>query len=215
MNRRSNIYRALVTNPGLRGLLRTSSACTRATSKCRPAAAVGTARAHRARLRRLRGRRTGAGAAAGDAGLAGRAGDSADARVLRRMHEGRRLQFSLGFMKSSPAWPFGSARSFGSPGAGGALGFADPAAGIGYAYVTSQMGTRIDRRPAGRGAQRRALLRFTDLSRVEKRLVSGRRSFRGKAYGRHDGAAFVKFRRPAPSSPGALFIRRAHGNARS
>jgi predicted CoA-binding protein len=41
------------------------------------------------------------------------------------------------------AWPFGSASSFGSPGAGGSLGFADPTAGIGYAYVTSQMGTRL------------------------------------------------------------------------
>lgn len=53
------------------------------------------------------------------------------------------VQFSLGFMKSTPALPFGSASSFGAPGAGGALGFADPVAGIGYAYVTSKMGTRL------------------------------------------------------------------------
>jgi CubicO group peptidase (beta-lactamase class C family) len=53
------------------------------------------------------------------------------------------IQFSLGFMKSTPAWPFGCDRSFGSPGAGGSLGFADPEAGIGYAYVTSQMGTAL------------------------------------------------------------------------
>jgi len=53
------------------------------------------------------------------------------------------VQFSLGFMKPSPAWPFGSATSFGSPGAGGSLGFADPSAGIGYGYVTSQMGTSL------------------------------------------------------------------------
>ena len=53
------------------------------------------------------------------------------------------VQFSLGFMKSAPEWPFGSARSFGAPGAGGSIGFADPAAGIGYAYVTSQMGTAL------------------------------------------------------------------------
>jgi len=52
-------------------------------------------------------------------------------------------RFSLGFMKPSPAWPFGSEGSFGSPGAGGSLGFADPKAGIGYAYVTSQMGTTL------------------------------------------------------------------------
>jgi len=30
-------------------------------------------------------------------------------------------------------------RSFGSPGSGGSLGFADPVAAVGYAYVTSQM----------------------------------------------------------------------------
>jgi len=53
------------------------------------------------------------------------------------------VQFSLGFMKPSVAWPFGSATSFGSPGSGGSLGFADPSAGVGYGYVTSQMGTRL------------------------------------------------------------------------
>ena len=51
------------------------------------------------------------------------------------------VQFSLGFMKSTPMWRFGSDRSFGAPGAGGALGFADPEVSVGYAYVTSQMGT--------------------------------------------------------------------------
>jgi CubicO group peptidase (beta-lactamase class C family) len=53
------------------------------------------------------------------------------------------VRFSLGFMKPSPSWPFGSNASFGSPGSGGSLGFADPSAGIGYAYVTSQMGTTL------------------------------------------------------------------------
>lgn len=52
-------------------------------------------------------------------------------------------RFSLGFMKPSPFVPFGSDRSFGAPGAGGAMGFADPEVGIGYAYVTSQMGTAL------------------------------------------------------------------------
>jgi CubicO group peptidase (beta-lactamase class C family) len=51
------------------------------------------------------------------------------------------VQFSLGFMKPSDNWRFGSARSFGSPGTGGAMGFADPDAGIGYGYLTSRMGT--------------------------------------------------------------------------
>jgi len=53
------------------------------------------------------------------------------------------VQFSLGFMKPSHAWPFGNTASFGSPGSGGSLGFADPTAGVGYAYVTSQMGTSL------------------------------------------------------------------------
>jgi CubicO group peptidase (beta-lactamase class C family) len=61
--------------------------------------------------------------------------------------KGDGIQFSLGFMKPTPALPFGSARSFGSPGAGGALGFADPAAGIGYAYVMNRMGTRLSGDP--------------------------------------------------------------------
>jgi CubicO group peptidase (beta-lactamase class C family) len=53
------------------------------------------------------------------------------------------VQFSLGFMKPSAQWPFGSAESFGAPGAGGSLGFADPTTGVGYGYVTSQMGTHL------------------------------------------------------------------------
>jgi CubicO group peptidase (beta-lactamase class C family) len=48
--------------------------------------------------------------------------------------------FSLGFAKPCDAWPFGHPEAFGSPGAGGSLGFADPRAGIGYAYVTNRMG---------------------------------------------------------------------------
>jgi CubicO group peptidase (beta-lactamase class C family) len=57
--------------------------------------------------------------------------------------KGEGMQFSLGFMKPGPVWPLGSASSFGSPGAGGSLGFADPIAGLGYAYVTSQSGTAL------------------------------------------------------------------------
>ena len=71
--------------------------------------------------------------------------------------KGDGAQFSLGFMKPSQYWPFGSARFVRVAGAGGSLGFADPTAGIGYAYVTSQMGTYLHRRPARCGAQRRAL----------------------------------------------------------
>jgi CubicO group peptidase (beta-lactamase class C family) len=56
---------------------------------------------------------------------------------------GGEVQFSLGFMKPCAGWPFGSPASFGSPGSGGSLGFADPQAAIGYAYVTSRMGTTL------------------------------------------------------------------------
>jgi CubicO group peptidase (beta-lactamase class C family) len=53
------------------------------------------------------------------------------------------IRFSLGFMKPGLVWRFGGERSFGSPGSGGSLGFADPEAGVGYGYVTSQMGTTL------------------------------------------------------------------------
>jgi CubicO group peptidase (beta-lactamase class C family) len=51
------------------------------------------------------------------------------------------VQLSLGFMKSYPGWPFGGPASYGAPGAGGSLGYADPHASVGYAYVTNRMGT--------------------------------------------------------------------------
>jgi CubicO group peptidase (beta-lactamase class C family) len=57
------------------------------------------------------------------------------------------IQFSLGFMKSTPLIPFGSEQAFGAPGAGGAMGFADPKTGIGYGYVTSQGGSSLSGDP--------------------------------------------------------------------
>jgi CubicO group peptidase (beta-lactamase class C family) len=53
------------------------------------------------------------------------------------------VKFSLGFMKTSKMWPFGNEGSFGAPGTGGSLGFADPTLGVGYAYVTNQVGTTL------------------------------------------------------------------------
>jgi CubicO group peptidase (beta-lactamase class C family) len=53
------------------------------------------------------------------------------------------VAFSLGFMKPTSGWPFGHPGSYGAPGAGGSLGYADPEAGIGYGYVTNQMGTNL------------------------------------------------------------------------
>jgi CubicO group peptidase (beta-lactamase class C family) len=57
--------------------------------------------------------------------------------------QGDGVAFSLGFMKHCPVWSFGSEGSFGAPGTGGSLGFADPEAGVGYGYVTCRMGTSI------------------------------------------------------------------------
>jgi CubicO group peptidase (beta-lactamase class C family) len=47
--------------------------------------------------------------------------------------------YSLGFLRPGPDLAFGwSPRSFGTPGAGGSFGFADPDARLGYAYVMNK-----------------------------------------------------------------------------
>jgi CubicO group peptidase (beta-lactamase class C family) len=48
------------------------------------------------------------------------------------------VEFSLGFMKTNPGFAFGSPGSFGAPGAGGSLGFADPQTQIGYGYIPNR-----------------------------------------------------------------------------
>ena len=58
------------------------------------------------------------------------------------------MQFSLGFMKPTPDLALRSARRRSArPGAGGSLGYADPATGIGYGYVTNRIGTKQDGDP--------------------------------------------------------------------
>lgn len=59
-------------------------------------------------------------------------------------------RFGLGFILPQPEASFGTGTtSFGHPGAGGSVGFADPEAGIGFGYVINRMGTNIllDGRP--------------------------------------------------------------------
>jgi CubicO group peptidase (beta-lactamase class C family) len=56
-------------------------------------------------------------------------------------------RFSLGFMKPSDLMPFGSEVAFGAPGAGGSMGFADPALRLGYGYVTDRMGVALQGDP--------------------------------------------------------------------
>jgi len=53
------------------------------------------------------------------------------------------VQFSLGFFKPTADQPFGRPGAFGSPGSGGAFGFADPELGLAYAYVTNRMGRNV------------------------------------------------------------------------
>lgn len=65
-------------------------------------------------------------------------------------------KFSLGFMKPSGFIDFGSEAAFGAPGAGGSMGFADPAARLGYGYVTDKMGAQLQGDPRDL-ALRRAL----------------------------------------------------------
>jgi CubicO group peptidase (beta-lactamase class C family) len=56
-------------------------------------------------------------------------------------------KFSLGFSKPNEFLPFGSDSAFGAPGAGGSMGFGDPASRVGYGYVTDKMGTRLQGDP--------------------------------------------------------------------
>jgi CubicO group peptidase (beta-lactamase class C family) len=48
-------------------------------------------------------------------------------------------RFGMGFMLDGPFAPMLSSGSFGHPGAGGSLGYADPEAKVGYGYVMNQM----------------------------------------------------------------------------
>jgi len=142
MNRRSNIYRALETNPGTRVYFDEQRVYARnleVPSGNAVATARGIAHAY-------------SGFANGgcDLGLRKETLDLLASPAIpptRGFYDeclkGDGVQFSLGFMKPSPVWPFGSATSFGSPGSGGSLGFADPNVRVGYAYVTSQSGTAL------------------------------------------------------------------------
>ena len=140
-NRRSNIYRALIANPGA-GICLDKERIYARDFEVPSGGGVGTARAI--------ARAYGVFATGGvELGLRQKTLLALSAPAIPATHgffdEGLKgeVRFALGFMKPSPAWPFGSEGSFGSPGSGGSLGFADPGAGIGYAYVTSRMGTAL------------------------------------------------------------------------
>jgi CubicO group peptidase (beta-lactamase class C family) len=73
--------------------------------------------------------------------------------------------FSLGFLKPGPKLGFGSSqRAFGTPGAGGSFGFADPDARLGFAYVMNNMGFHMvddPREKALRDAVQRSIGRLS------------------------------------------------------
>jgi CubicO group peptidase (beta-lactamase class C family) len=166
MNRRSNIYRALITNPGFAVALDAERVCAR-NLELPSGGAVGTARAiaHGYGVFAAGGRQL---------GLRRQTLDLLAAPAIpptRGFHDEclkMELHFSLGFMKPGPVWQFGSNQSYGSPGSGGSLGFADPVAGVGYAYVTSQMGARFT------GDPRDVALRKALYSALGKGSVSAR-----------------------------------------
>lgn len=162
-NHRSNIYRALEVNPGTRVVLDPERVYSR-NLEVPSGGGVGTARAI--------ARAYSAFATGGlELGLTPRTLTALAAPAIpaaRGFYDEclkTDLRFSLGFMKPSPAWPFGSDSAFGSPGSGGSLGFADPEAGVGYAYVTSQMGTVLTGDPRD-VALRQAV--YTSIARMEQ-----------------------------------------------
>lgn len=55
--------------------------------------------------------------------------------------------FSLGFSKPSKDFEYGSPKAFGTPGAGGSFGFADPELELGFGYAMNQMGFYIHSDP--------------------------------------------------------------------
>jgi CubicO group peptidase (beta-lactamase class C family) len=142
MNRHSNIYRALMTNPG-------SAVCQDAqhvyarSLEVPSGGGVGTARgiAHAYSAFATGGRELGLRRETLD--LLAAPAVPPTRGFYDECLKGDGVQFSLGFMKPGFVWPFGDSSSFGSPGAGGSLGFADPRASIGYAYVTNQIGTTL------------------------------------------------------------------------
>ena len=162
LNRRSNIYRALIANPGT-GIYLDPKHIYARDFEVPSGNGVATARAiaHAYKVFASGGR---------ELRLRQETLDLLAAPAVPPTHGFRdeclhgAVEFSLGFMKPSAVLPFGgSSKSYGSPGAGGSFGFADPEAGVGYGYVTSQMGTTLT------GDQRDIALRDALYAAIQRR----------------------------------------------
>lgn len=145
MNRRSVLYRSLVANPGT-GFYVDAQRRVLRNLEVPSGGGVGSAQAI--------GKAYGVFAAGGrELGLRPATLEAlkADATPPRRGFFDECLRgttkFSLGFMKPSESVRFGHAGAYGAPGAGGAMGYADPAVGIGYGYVTNRMGMNLQGDP--------------------------------------------------------------------
>jgi CubicO group peptidase (beta-lactamase class C family) len=170
LNTRSNIYRALLTNPG-GGIVLDEQRVYARNLEVPSGGGVGTARgiAHAYSVFATDGREL--GLRRETLRLLAAPAIPPKLGFHDECMRSDNIQFSLGFMKPSPQWPFGSYSSFGAPGSGGSLGFADPTTGIGYAYVTSRMGTALTGDPRD-VALRQALYAALSVSPALGRLAA-------------------------------------------
>jgi CubicO group peptidase (beta-lactamase class C family) len=138
INRRSAIFRALIVNPGT-GICLDKDRVYARNLEVPSGGGVGTARA-------IAKAYSAFATGGGELGLCGNTLRELLAPAIPARHgfydEGLRgeIEFSLGFMKSCANWRFGHDGAFGSPGAGGSFGYADPKCGLSYAYVTNRIG---------------------------------------------------------------------------
>ena len=145
LNRHSVLYRSLVANPGTQFYLDAEQVVVRgleAPSGGGVASARALAKAY------------GVFATGGhELGLSTETMEALKAEATPSQHGfydecfGGPARFSLGFMKPNESFRFGHPGSFGAPGAGGAMGYADPALRLGYGYVTSRMGMHLQGDP--------------------------------------------------------------------
>jgi CubicO group peptidase (beta-lactamase class C family) len=88
------------------------------------------------------------------------------------------IPLSLGYAHAFPGFPFGSdERSYGMAGAGGSIGMADPALGLGFAYTPNQMGFGSPTDPR-EVELRAALYRCLGIAQVVVAPEAGRRTQR-------------------------------------
>ena len=145
MQQSSNIYRALIANPGS-GIVHDDETVFARELEVPSGGGVGTARA----MAKVYGVFASGGF---DLGLRSETLHELEAPPKPPTHGWYdecmlgEAKFSLGFMRPCEAWPFDVPEAYGHPGAGGAMGFADPVNQIGYGYITNRMGVSLNGDP--------------------------------------------------------------------